>query len=206
MCYEHNVVCTLTLLARKSDPTENIIGETTISGQVHAAAGLNWGYSSGRPSIEHAYIPVRKSNILEYSQLFEKNNPINIIWDDGTTMTLLSEQNGPSIGDGIQYGKALSTYGNKSILGDYLRNRIGNEIGRNLIFSEYTINTLAEIKKINSGNKDSIIEEIQNNNILLQELNEKFITLNDLQQYGRTDISVSLLENGIYYFDFSVNE
>ncbi|MEG2246551.1 MAG: NgoFVII family restriction endonuclease [Romboutsia sp.] len=204
MCLINNPVCNLTLLATRSNSDENIIGIPTVSGAVHAAAGLNWGYTSGRPAIGNAYIPGNTSDIRACRDLFIKNRPINIIWDDGTRMTLLAEQNSVGIGDGVLYGKALSTPGDNSILGDYLRNRIGNRIGRNLIHSQQATTILADIKSRNSGNKELIREEIENNAPLAQELIDKFITVRDLQQYGRTTISVSLLNDGTYYFDFSV--
>lgn len=203
MCLSNNQVCNLTLLATRSSCEENIIGISTVSGQVHAAAGLNWGYTSGKPVIGNAYIPGNTSDIRACSDLFIKNRPRNIIWDDGTSMTLLAEQNSVGIGDGVLYGKALSTPGDNSILGNYLRNRIGNRIGINLVHSTYAINTLANIKSSYAGNKEAIILEVSNNPILLRELNEKFITTEHLELYGRTTISVRL-ENGVYYFDFSV--
>lgn len=203
MCLNNNV-CNLTLLATKSNNEENIIGISTKSGGVHAAAGLNWGYTSGLPTLGDAYIPVNTSNIRSCPNLFIKNGPINIVWDDGTRMTILAEQNSVGIGDGNSYGKALSTYEDKSQLGDYLRHRIGNYIGRDLIYSEYAITTVADIKLRNREDKESIKEEIRSNAILLQELNDKFITIDDLNQYGRTNISVSVSENGTYYFDFSI--
>lgn len=203
MCLNNNV-CDLTLLAKRSSIEENIIGIFTESGAVHAAAGLNWGYSSGSPRLEDAYIPVNTSNIRSCPNLFIKNSPIKIVWDDGTRMTILAEQNSIGIGDGNLYGKALSTYEDKSQLGNYLRHRIGIQIGRNLNFSEYAIKTIADIKSRNKKDKESIREEIRSNPILLQELRDKFITLDNLVEYGRTNISVRLLDNGTYFFDFSV--
>ena len=204
MCLNNNQVCNLTLLAIRSKNEGNIIEVPTVSGEVHAAAGLNWGYSSGIPAIGDAYIAVNTENIRSWQDLFIKDRPINIIWDDGIRMTILAEQNSVGIGDGVLYGKALSSYGDKSILGDYLRNRIGNEIGINLIHSSYAINEIADIKLRNSGNKKYIQEDIRNNPRLLQELRNKFITLEHLEDYGRTSISVSISEDGTYYFDFSV--
>lgn len=206
MCLVNNEVCNLTLLATKSNNENNIIGINTIRDHVHAAAGLNWGYSSGMPAIGDAYISISTSNIRQCSDLFIKNHPIYVIWDDGTKMTMLAEQNSQGIGDGVLYGKALSSYRDKSILGNYLRKRIGEKIGKNLIYSDYAKNTLKNLKLTNKGDKEAIKDEIRNTPLLLQELNDKFITLNDLQQYGRTNISVRILENGIYYFDFHVSE
>lgn len=207
MYLNNNQTCELTLLATKPGNVNNIIGIPTRVAQVHAASGLNWGYNAGTASLGDAYIPVNMEDIILARHMFVKpspvNVPINAVWDDGTEMTLLLEGNGVDLGDGNFYPKQISTYGNKSILGNYLRKRIGKRIERNLVYSPYAINTLAHIKSSYAGNKKAIILAIRNNPVLLQELNDKFITLNDLQKYGRTTISVSL-EDGVYNFDFSV--
>lgn len=210
MCIGNNTSCNLTLLARVSGQTNNIIGIRTTRGEVHAASGLNWGYNAGTAMLGDAYIPVNKNNILGCRNMFIKpnpNSPINVVWDDGTTMELLLEGSGANLNDGNEYPKQISSYTNKSILGDYLRRRIGNRIGRNLLYSQYAISELSRIKSRYSGDKNSIINAIRNNQRLFDELNDKFIKIDDLNQYGRTDISVSLVMRGnsqIYYFDFSV--
>lgn len=212
MCINNNYTCNLTLLATNPSSTSNIIERPTIPGQVHAASGLNWGYNAGTALLGDAYIPVNRDEIIKARQMFIKPSPVNVpisaVWDDGTKMTLLLEGNGVDLCDGNFYPKQISTYGNKSILGNYLRERIGTRIGRNLVYSPYAINTLASIKSIYAGNKEAIILAIKNNLTLLEELNDKFITLDDLNQYGRTNISVGLENNEdgnvIYRFDFSV--
>lgn len=206
---DSNKVCNLTLLAKKSNSEKNIIGIPTTGGQVHAAAGLNWGYTSGKPSIEHAYIKIDKKNIEKYPELFPtkpkgEKKPIEVIWDDGTTMLLSLEGNGEKVEDGIFYPKQVSTYKNKSKIGIYLRKRIGKKIGKNLIYTNYAIKKVKDIKKLYKKDKQSIIKEIKKDKILKAELQDKFITLDDLNKYGRSDISVSILDDGTYYFDFSV--
>ena len=200
-------VCELTLLATTKSNTSNIIGKSTVKGEVPAASGLNWGYSSGVTLLEDAYIPINRGDIKKAGEMFIKSSNVNIpitaIWDDGTKMKLLLEGVRFNSGDNNIYPKQISSYQNKSNLGNYLRKRIGNKIGKNLEYSENTINIVADIKSRNNRNKEGIIEEIQNNNALLKELNDKFITLNYLEQYGRTTVSVKL-EDGIYELDFSV--
>ena len=80
---------------------------------------------------------------------------IEIIWDDGTYMTAALE--------GTQSGvfpKQIVSSPDKSLLGKYLRNRLG----------------------VPSGVAISMI---------------------DLLKYGRTNINIWLLSEGIYFFDFS---
>lgn len=207
MCLNNNQTCELTLLTTKQGSVNNIIGIRTEAINVHAASGLNWGYNAGTASLGDAYIPVNMDDILVARHMFIKpspvNIPINVVWDDNTEMTLLLEGNGVDLGDGNFYPKQISTYGNKSELGTYLRRRIGSRIGINLEYSTYAISTLATIKSNYAKNKQAIVSEIRNNPTLFQELNDKFITIDHLEEYGRTTISVSL-QGGIYYFDFGV--
>ena len=150
-------------------------------GQTHNASGLNWGYmANGLPSqkrgIDDACIPISIEYIRNYPELFpakltvrelidvrgrrqRSNEAIELIWDDGTTMEGLLEQN--NIVDGIKYPKAISSFPAKNEMGEYLRQRIGVPLG----------------------------QPVQRHH---------------LNRYGRTDITVSLLENGIYSCDFSV--
>lgn len=170
---------------------------------------MNWGYTAGKPSIEHAYIQIDESNIEEAPELFparpkSEKKPIEAIWDDGTTMLLSLEGNGQKVEDGIFYPKQISTYKNKSKIGIYLRKRIGDKIGKDLIYSDYAIKKMKNIKKLHNKNKLSMIKEIKGDKKLEAELKDKFITLDYLLKYGRTDVSISLLEDGTYYFDFSV--
>lgn len=199
----------LSLLSNTDGKGENILGIRNNKGEVHAAAGLNWGYSAGTPILGDAYIPITRKNVEESSGILPikskgENHPIEVIWDDGTKMLLLLEGNGARVDDEHFYPKQVSTYKNKSELGNYIRKRVGTKIGTNLIYSQYSIDNLKKIKKNNKGNKEEIIEEIKRDMYLEDELLDKFITLDHLKRYGRTDISVELDENGIYRFDFSV--
>lgn len=206
MCLNNDQISELTFLARSTKPTENIIGISTTRNHVHAAAGLNWGYNAGTAGLADAYIPVNTDDIAQNSSRFIKTAPnrsISCRWDDGTEMSILVEQNS-SYEDGVnQYGKAISSVLQKHIIGDYLRTRIGDRIGRGLVHSDYARRALAEIKQ-NSINKEEIINAIRNNPTLDQELRDKFITTNDLIAYGRTTISLSILEDGTYYFNFAL--
>jgi hypothetical protein len=153
--------CRMTLLGR--------------GGQVEARSGLNWGHGIGNITPNDAYIPIRKEHIRSYPLLFppkqefpninnggrlqRHNDIIEIIWDDGMTMDGLLE--GSQEEKGVKYPKQISSAFQKSLMGEYIRHRLG----------------------IPSG---------------------IFVTKEDLLRYGRTDIDISLLDEGIYYFDFSV--
>lgn len=145
------------------------------NGNVPEKSGLNWMFSTGHVSFNDAYIAIRKDYIRQYPNLFppkqqfpninhngrlqRHNDIIEIIWDDGMTMDGLLE--GSQEERGLIYPKQISSAPKKSLMGEYIRYRLG----------------------ISSG---------------------AFVTKEDLLNYGRTDIDVSLLDEGIYYFDFSI--
>jgi len=68
---------------------------------------------------------------------------------------------GSQMEKGIKYPNKISSFPKKSLIGIYLRKRLGVNLGES-------------------------------------------IRMEHLERYGRTDIDVSSLGNGIYYFDFSV--
>ena len=65
-----------------------------------------------------------------------RNDYVEFIWDDGTTFDGLFEQTQTI--DGVNYPKALSSYGNKSILGEYIRSRIGVGSGQPVTLGDLT--------------------------------------------------------------------
>ncbi len=91
---------------------------------VHVKSGLNWCFAKAHVSTNDAYIALRKT--------FLRNNPgffpphgrcVDVVWDDGATMRCLLE--GTQDVDGVISPKQISTFNNKSILGKYLRERLG---------------------------------------------------------------------------------
>ena len=145
-------------------------------GNVPEKSGLNWMFSRGHVTYNDAYIAIKKDYIRQYPTLFppkqdfttmtniggrsnRHNDVVEIIWDDGFTMNALLE--GSQDEYGLKYPKQISSFPKKSLMGEYLRHRIGVQSG-------------------------------------------SFITVEDLHRYGRTDIDVSFLDDGIYNFDFSV--
>jgi hypothetical protein len=144
-------------------------------GNVPSASGLNWGHGQGHVTPNDSYIAIRKEhlrncpnlfppkqefpNIRQNGRLQRHNDVIEIIWDDGYVMEGLLEGNQNE--NGLIYPKQISSSPQKSIMGQYIRSRLGVPNGY-------------------------------------------FITRDDLINYGRTDITVSLIDEGIYSFDFSV--
>lgn len=176
----------ISLLASRSGGSENIVGVSTLPGMVHSGAGLNWGFSNGLPKPNDAYIKIPKEQIRNSTLLFppkseDINEPIDVVWDDGTEMQMLLE--GCQDVDGKIYPKQIGTYKNKSELGLYLRKRIGEKIGVDLIIP-------TELSK-EQFVKDS------------QKYASKLITKEMLDNYGRTFVTIKLIGEKTYYFDFS---
>ena len=157
---------------------------------IHKKSGLNWGLSDGHVADGDAYIGISRKILEDNQAMFKPYNPdyknthnnkskqsepIELIWDDGTTMEASLEGTQTLKGSNLQFPKQLTSYSSKtpylsdgtrisakSILGRYLRNRIG-------------------IKDVN-----------------------QLITYEDLEAYGRDSIELSFIEDGLYYADFSV--
>lgn len=151
-------------------------------GSVPQKSGLNWGCSGGHVSQGDAYIRITMDYIRIFPKMFppkkyvdgvqnvnstgrknRENDEVELIWDDGTVMVGLLEGQVYNKKDGVIYPKQLSTSPQKSILGVYLRKRLGVDLNH-------------------------------------------VITKSDLRKYGRTHIDISLISEGIYYMDFSVNK
>ncbi len=151
-------------------------------GLVPKKSGLNWGFSKGHVSEGDAYIRITKEYIRSFPKMFppkkyvggivneasagrknRENDEVELIWDDGTVMIGLLEGQLSNNVDAMIYPKQISTSPKKSILGVYLRKRLGVDLNH-------------------------------------------LITKSDLKKYGRTHIDISLISDGIYYMDFSVNK
>ncbi len=109
--------------------------------EVPTASGLNWGHSPvAHVTPDDAYIPILTEYIRSYPNLFppkqdfsvmsngrgratRHNDKIDIIWDDGATMEGLLEGNRTI--NGVLYPKQISSFPEKSILGAYIRSRLG---------------------------------------------------------------------------------
>ncbi len=111
--------------------------------KVPEKSGLNWGLANAHVSEGDAYIGITTELINDYPSLFppkqesssiiipgsrinRKNDPVELIWDDGTVMEGLLEGN--LVVNGITYPNKLCSFPKKNLLGKYLRNRLGVDI------------------------------------------------------------------------------
>lgn len=110
--------------------------------------GLNWGMAKltgSHVNINDACIAIPADISRHYENMFPQkrlspsktdnlarkdhrdNDPIDIIWDDGTTMTGLLEGTRTKTIDGVkvEYAKQIATTPSKALLGKYMRKRLG---------------------------------------------------------------------------------
>lgn len=172
----------LSLLATKTG-TSNILGIRTVKEEVPTCSGLNWGFSNAMPQPNDAYIAIPKNVINHYPGLIppkeSTNIPIDVIWDDGETMQMLMEGNVDV--NGISYPKQISSYKNNTVLGLYLRKRIGDQIGKKLQLPLISKDQFKQRKN---------------------EFRDKLIRKSMLDIYGRTSISIRRIDEHTYYFNF----
>lgn len=94
------------------------------TGEVPGASGLNWCFADAHVCKNDAYFALRKSFFREHPDFFPPQGSVFTgIWDDGTQMKFLLEGT-QDIDDEIA-PKQISTDGDKSILGAYMRDRLG---------------------------------------------------------------------------------
>lgn len=148
-------------------------------------SGLNWCFSNGHVAVGDAYIRIPKSILQMESELIKP-------FDSSYTSTSTRRRNSDSIeliwDDGFVMEASLEgvqTYNNKKYpkqLASYKAKTPflnGERISAKSILGRYLRNRL---------------------NIGLTEL----ITMDTLNNYGRTTITLSLIDEGIYYADFSI--
>ena len=127
----------LTLLKSKSEETPS-------------KSGINWGHRDSRNRNEsYINIPV---DIGRGDFFPDRGQPFVVHTDDGSILICVRAQDS---------GKAIETTHDNSILGSYLRNRLGVK-------------------------------------------SEKYVTAQDLINYGRTDVTIYKKDLESYYLDFSV--
>ena len=176
------------LTSQKGQP--NVYGFVAKKYDVHGGGGLNWGFSNAMPKPNDAYIPIPMSLVEANGSIFKTTKKaILAIWDDGTEMEMLLEGNNVTK-DGHIYPKQISSYNNKSILGKYLRKRIGNKLGINLVIPD-------------SVTKDDLRADGRSKSPV-KKYRQYMITKSMLQRYGRYDVEIRNMGDDIYYFDFSV--
>ena len=122
-------------------------------GKVHERSGINWGQREGR-NPDQAYIPIPAS-IYKHSNFFPaKGQKFTVATDDGRSFIMVRRQD---------KGKALHTPDDNSILGKYLRKRLGLKLGQ-------------------------LVENVH------------------FEDYGRTDVTFTKVDDETYFMDFSVND
>ena len=120
------------------------------NGMVSKKSGLNWGLSNGHVSEGDAYIRITSNYIKLFPSLFppkkyvgmdnplsngkknRENDEVELIWDDGEKMIGLLEGQQTKTINGLVYPKQLSTSPSKSILGKYLRKRLGVDLNHTI--------------------------------------------------------------------------
>lgn len=112
------------------------------TGETHNAHGLNWGMNPNNHTVKgDACIPIRVDHIRKYPNLFypktgfsaveggkeqRQNDPVDVIFDDETTMICNFEGNNYPYGkDNQVYPKQLTSWPDKATFGNYFRKRLG---------------------------------------------------------------------------------
>jgi hypothetical protein len=151
------------------------------NGQTHNASGLNWGYmANGLPSpkrgIDDACIPISMEHIRNYPELFPQKLTARELLDVRGRRQRSNEAIELIWDDGITMEGLLE------------QNNVIDEIKYPKAISSFPAkNEMGEYLRQRIG--VPLGQPVQRHH---------------LDRYGRTDITVSLLENGIYSCDFSV--
>lgn len=145
-------------------------------GNIHQKSGLNWMFSEGHVSYNDAYITIKKDYIRQYPTLFPPKQ-------DFTTMSNIG-------GRKNRHNDIVEIIWDDGFTMDALLEGSQEEYG------------VKYPKQISSFPRKNILGEYIRHRLNIP--SGEFITKEDLLRYGRTDIDVSLLNESVYYFDFSV--
>lgn len=154
--------------------------------EVQEKSGLNWGHSSAHTAVGDAYIAIPKDILIENQGLFE---PFDSEYEN--TLTRKARQSDPIEllwDDG--YTMPASLEGTQELNGHTYPKQLTS-------YSQH-------VPYLNG-------ERISAKSILGRYLRDRMgvnvnhvISMEDLECYGRTNITLSLIEPGLYYADFSV--
>ena len=144
--------------------------------EVPAKSGLNWGLANANVTLGDAYIPLHKEIIVSHPGLISPKQGFSFQTVSGAKK---SRQN-----DAVEF-----------IWDD-------GTIMQGLLEGTIDVNGLTYPKQMCSSPNKNILGKYLRNRLGV-DLNYK-ITKKDLLRYGRTDIKVTLLGEGIYGLDFSV--
>lgn len=156
---------------------QNICNMTLLDqyGNIPLASGINWGHGEGHVTPNDAYIAVRKNYIRNYPFLFPPK----------------------------QISPILNIQGRQQRHNDVIE-IIWDDgtIMEGLLEGTQDENGLIYPKQISSSPNKNILGSYLRQRLGVPQ--GSFVTHQDLQNYGRFDISVSLQGAGVYNFDFSV--
>ncbi|MEZ8125395.1 hypothetical protein BCT90_02680 [Vibrio lentus] len=138
-------------------------------------SGLNWGYSSGNVSPGDSYIPVRKKDLINHPVLFPP------------------KQNKPATN---KNGRPQRHNDVIEIIWD------DGFLMEGLLEQSQDMNGVRYPKAISSSPRKNILGSYLRKRLGLN--HDDKITKKHLEDYGRTDISISMLGGSVYLFDFSV--
>ncbi|WP_419750018.1 restriction endonuclease PLD domain-containing protein [Terrisporobacter petrolearius] len=144
--------------------------------EVQPANGLNWGQSAGNVKPNDSSIPIRADYIENYPELFPPKQ-IDPIKNDKQ-------------GRKQRHNDAIELIWDDGTVMD------------GLLEGSYTKNNTIYPKQIASFPKKEDLG-IYIRNRLGVKLGEK-VTMEDLKRYGRDNVDISLISEGVYYIDFSV--
>jgi hypothetical protein len=143
---------------------------------LYTASGLNWGQGNAHNNLNDAYITIKKDYIKQYPHLFPPKQDFATITNVGGKPNRHNDAIEIIWDDGMIMDGLLE--GSQDERGLKYPKQITSFPGKNLM-GEYLRRRLG----VKSGQP---------------------VSIGDLQRYGRTDIDISLQDEGIYYFDFSV--
>ncbi len=148
-------------------------------GLVSKKSGLNWGHSNGHVSLGDAYIAISKDYIHLFPNLFPAKKYVNI--------------NNPE-----SEGKPNRENDTIELIWDDGERMLALLEGQQL---DKTTNLIYP-KQLSSSPQKSILGKYLRKRLDVS-LNH-VITKADLKRYGRDNIDISLIGDGVYYMDFSV--
>lgn len=172
-CKHPSILSVISAIPR---PTICLLSLLQDSGEIHNASGLNWGQNpTNHTRSDDASIPIRSRDIRNFPELF----PLKL-------------EKPTVLGQGGRIGRHNDAI---DIIWDDGVNMRGLLEGTN------TVDGKVYPKQISSfPNKNDLGVYFRNR--LGVPLGQK-VTKEDLLNYGRTDVQISLIEEGVYLFDFS---
>jgi len=179
----HSILCntvTIPTIQQREEifyNTTNICNMSLLDryGDVPSASGLNWGHGRGHVTPNDSYIAIRKEHLRRCPSLFPPKQEFPNIRQNGRLQ---------------RHNDVIEIIWDDGYVMEGLLE--GNQNENGLIYP----------KQISSSPQKSIMGQYIR--YRLEVPNGHFITRDDLINYGRTDITVSLIDEGIYSFDFSV--